>query len=171
MGEWINSWRNRQVRAERGGTWVHQQWSESNAPAQRSLGKGISWEVASCCCRKASFVVDDGGLTRSYSESHLLHEPSNLGSFPDQGPGFGRCSDHSWSHGLSRVTPRVPVDLCEKPPFHSLHHVSTFFSFWETGKTMWWGLKGWWETWSYFFCLGMEGWGSCLLYSNSSPLP
>lgn len=56
---------------------------ESNAqspavPGQRDL-------LRSCLLllQKASFEAGDSGLACPHSESHLLHESSNLGTFPD----------------------------------------------------------------------------------------
>lgn len=61
---------------------------ESNAhspavPGQRDL-------LRSCLLllQKALFEADNGGFVCPYSKSHLLHEFSNLATFPDEEPGF-----------------------------------------------------------------------------------
>ena len=68
------------------------------APGQRD-------QLRSCLLllQKASFGANDGSLACSHGECHLLHDASNSGSFPDEGPGFGLCSDRSWGNAQGSV--------------------------------------------------------------------
>lgn len=66
-------------------------------------------------------------LTLTAREGHLFCESSNLGSFPDVGPGFGLAPDHIRESRLSTgVIPGFWVNLWKQLLFHSLHYVSTF---------------------------------------------
>lgn len=144
---------------------------EPSAPAQQSLGKGLSWEIASCCCRKASFGVDDGGLTSLIVRVTCSMNLPACGHSPTKVLGLAVALTTAEGTACLGWYPGFRADLCEKPPFHSLHYVSTFFQLLRNRKNHVVGFERVIRDIIIFLWFGHGGLGSCLLSSNSSPLP
>lgn len=88
--------------------------------------------------QKASFWKDDGGLLFLQQESPApwTFKPGVIPCLRASVWPLLLTTAKSLACPLGWWYPEFWVDLCEQPRYHSLHYVSTFFSFWETGRTL-----------------------------------